>query len=229
MGRLAVIGKLQTLGPPPAPARDARAATALYDHGTHVTLYRHGVETYVPPHATDAAAHLRALRDVGCDRVLGVSSVGSLRVDLAVGSFVIPDDFLALAQPPIVADVERQHVVPGFTPDWRARLLDVWRDVAAAPVVDGGVYWQSNGPRFETRAEVRLAAAHADLVGMTLASECVAANQVGLAYAGVCVVDNLANGIGGTPLTVEAYEHGAAANAARLQASLDRIVPVLAR
>lgn len=229
MGRLAVIGKLQTLGPPPASGRDTQRAMALYDHGTHLTLYRHGVETYVPPHATDAAAHLRALRDVGCDRVLGVSSVGSLREDLAVGSFVIPDDFLALAQPPIAADVEHPHVVPGFTPDWRARLLETWRDVAAAPAVDGGVYWQSNGPRFETRAEVRLAAAHADLVGMTLASECVAANQVGLAYAGLCVVDNLANGIGGAPLTVEAYEHGAAANAARLQASLDRIVPVLAR
>ena len=70
-------------------------------------------------------------------------------------------------------------------------------------MVDGGVYWQTNGPRFETPAEVRMLAAHADVVGMTVASECVAANQLGLEYAAVCVVDNLANGIGVETLTPE--------------------------
>ena len=39
-------------------------------------------------------------------------------------------------------------------------------------------------------------AAHADVVGMTIASECIVAGELGLAYAAVCVVDNLANGIG---------------------------------
>ena len=229
MGRLAVVGKLESLGPPPATGRDsAHGPRALFDLGSHVVLYRHGVETHVPPHATDYAGHLRALRDLGCDRILGISSVGSLRQDLPVGSFVVPDDFLALAQPPVVADTDHQHVVPGFTAAWRARLLEEWRAVTAEPVVDGGIYWQSTGPRFETRAEVRLLAQWADLVGMTMASECTAANQVGLDYAGVCVVDNLANGAGGAPLTVDAYERGAAANAARLHASLDGLVPVLA-
>jgi 5'-methylthioadenosine phosphorylase len=226
VGRLAVVGKLQSLGPPPSTGR--HATLALFDLGSHVTLYRHGLETHVPPHATDYAGHLRALRDLGCDRVLGISSVGSLREDLPVGSFVVPDDFIALAQPPVVADADHPHVVPGFTAAWRARLVEEWRAVTAEPVADGGVYWQSTGPRFETRAEVRLLAQWADLVGMTMASECTAANQVGLDYAGVCVVDNLANGAGGPTLTVEAYERGAAANAARLRASLDALVPVLA-
>ena len=39
-------------------------------------------------------------------------------------------------------------------------------------------------------------AAHADVVGMTIASECIVAAELGLAYAAICVVDNLANGIG---------------------------------
>ena len=39
-------------------------------------------------------------------------------------------------------------------------------------------------------------AAHADLVGMTIASECVVAGELGLPYAALCMVDNLANGIG---------------------------------
>jgi 5'-methylthioadenosine phosphorylase len=195
-----------------------------------VTLYRHGLDAYVAPHQIDHAAHLHALAQLGCDRVLALSSVGSLHRALPVGSFVAPDDFIALDHPPVSAHEDtRQHVVPGFTPEWRARLLAAWRAVTAEPVVAGGVYWQVNGPRFETPAEVRLIAASADLVGMTVPSECVAANQVGLAYAAVCVVDNLANGVGDRPLTVEEFERGAAANAARLGRLLERLVPELAR
>ena len=85
-----------------------------------------------------------------------------------------------------------------------------------------------NGPRFETRAEIRLAATAADVIGMTMASECVAANQLGLAYAGVCIVDNLANGVAGVELTLEEFRRAAAANAVRLLAVLARLVPVLA-
>jgi hypothetical protein len=38
---------------------------------------------------------------------------------------------------------------------------------------------------------------------LTIASECVLAGELGLAYAGICVVDNLANGVSDAPLTVE--------------------------
>ena len=38
---------------------------------------------------------------------------------------------------------------------------------------------------------------HADVIGMTVASECVVAGELGLRYAALCVVDNLANGVGG--------------------------------
>ena len=75
-------------------------------------------------------------------------------------------------------------------------MLDAWAGGRRGALRDGGVYWQTIGPRFETPAEIRLIAAHADLVGMTIASECIVAGELGLAYAAVCVVDNLANGIG---------------------------------
>jgi 5'-methylthioadenosine phosphorylase len=90
------------------------------------------------------------------------------------------------------------------------------------------VYWQTTGPRFETAAEVRMIAAFADVVGMTIGSECVASRELGLAYAAVCVVDNLANGVADTPLTVEEFEAGRAANAAALTETLRRVVPELA-
>ena len=64
---------------------------------------------------------------------------------------------------------------------------------------------------------------------MTIASECVAACELGLAYAAICVVDNLANGVGERELTMEEFEAGRAANReARGGAALGRLVPALA-
>jgi purine nucleoside phosphorylase len=60
-----------------------------------------------------------------------------------------------------------------------------------------------------------------------MASECVAASQLGLAYAAICVVDNLANGIAPEPLTREVYEAGVAANRERLGAALAALLPGL--
>jgi purine nucleoside phosphorylase len=68
----------------------------------------------------------------------------------------------------------------------------------------------------------------ADVVGMTVASECVAANQLGLDYACVAIVDNLANGLAAELLTPEEYARGQEANQDLLLAALAAVVPVLA-
>jgi 5'-methylthioadenosine phosphorylase len=229
VGRLAIAGKRHTLGDPRNGDRPAMAKVPVVERDDHVVLYRHGVDVYMPPHRVDHVGNMRALVDLGCDRVLAISSVGSLRADVGVGSLVAPDDFIALDQPPISAfDDERQHVVPSLTPAWRARVLASWSRLADMTPVDGGVYWQVTGPRFETPAEIRLIGEVADVVGMTMASECVAACQVGLEYAAICVVDNLANGVGPAPLTLEEYERGQRANRAMLEAALAATVPELA-
>jgi len=97
----------------------------------------------------------------------------------------------------------------------------------AVELRDGGVYWQTVGPRFETPAEIRLIAAHADVVGMTIASECVLAGELGISYAAICVVDNLANGVGGAPLAVEDFEAGKATNRAKLIGGLEPLAAEL--
>ena len=81
------------------------------------------------------------------------------------------------------------------------------------------MYAETRGPRFETRAEIRLLAEYADVVGMTAASEATLFQERGIAYAMLGVVDNLANGIGAEPLTVEAYERSSPTNQARARGS----------
>jgi purine nucleoside phosphorylase len=74
-----------------------------------------------------------------------------------------------------------------------------------------------------------LFAQHADVVGMTMASECVAAGELGLAYASVCVVDNLVYGLGEPPRTWSEFEEtGRDTTQHELEKVLAALVPVLA-
>ncbi len=222
MSRLAVILGSSATGP-----AGGEVAAAAERHEA-VVLQRHGsADAYVLPHCIDHVANLRSLATAGCDRVLSICSVGSLHAGLAVGSFVCPHDFIALQTTVTTFDDARGHATPGFDSAWREEVLAAWRASGAGDLRDGGVYWQTNGPRFETPAEVRLIAAHADLVGMTLASECIVAGELGLRYTAVCVVDNLANGIAAEPLTPAEVERHRAANAIHLRDALDVVLPKL--
>jgi 5'-methylthioinosine phosphorylase len=193
-----------------------------------VLLQRHGVDRYVLPHRIDHVANMRSLLEAGCDRVLALGSVGGLHAQLGPGTFVCPDDFIALNAGPVAFDDERAHRVPRFHPSWRRRVVLAWQDQVGAEILDGGTYWQARGPRLETPAEIRLMAAHAQLVGMTIASECVAAGELGLSYAAICVVENLANGVGERELTMDELLAGRAANREAVARALEQVVPALA-
>lgn len=221
MGRLAVILGSNALGP-----GGDEIVTSAAERGAAI-VQRHGVGAdFVLPHEIDHVANLRPLVEQGCDRVLAIASVGSLRDDLPVGSLVCPDDFIALhVSDSIFADA-RAHSTPHFASHWRAELLAAWAEGAEAPV-DGGVYWQTIGPRFETPAEIRMISAHADVVGMTVASECVIAGELGLEYAAICVVDNLANGLAEGELSVPEMEADRLVNAGRLRDGLAAVLPRL--
>jgi 5'-methylthioadenosine phosphorylase len=223
MGRLAVILGSNALGP----GGEEIAAAAAEQGAAIVQRHRAADGGFVLPHAIDHEANLRPLLEQGCDRVLGIGSVGSLRPEeLGVGALVCPDDFIALNLGDSIHEDARAHTAPGFDPELRAEAIAAWGEGGQAPR-DGGVYWQARGPRFETPAEIRLMAAHAHAVGMTIASECVVAGELGLAYAALCVVDNLANGLGEKTISVAKLEADRLINAERLREGLAAVLPRL--
>jgi 5'-methylthioadenosine phosphorylase len=223
MGRLAVILGSNALGP----GGDEIAAAAAEQGAAIAQRHRAADGTFVLPHEIDHAATLRPLVEQGCDRVLAIGSVGSLRPEeLGVGSVVCPDDFIALNLGDSVFDDARAHSAPGFAAGWREEAIAAWSEGSQAPR-DGGVYWQARGPRFETPAEIRLMAAHADVVGMTIASECVVAGELGLDYAALCVVDNLANGLGEGTVSTAEMAADRLINAERLREGLAAVLPRL--
>jgi 5'-methylthioadenosine phosphorylase len=233
MGRLALVGGhgFGSMTPwaeaPRTEVETERGGVELLEVGDHVVLARHGIESYTPAQRLDHARNLAALAEAGCDRVLATCSVGSLDLGLEIGTYLCPDDFISLARSDAAFDDRRGHVVPAFDPVWRRLVIEAWA-AAGTPLRDQGVYWQTLGPRFETPAEVRLIARHADVVGMTMASECTIACQFGLAYAAVCVVDNYANGLGPEPLSPDEFEATQAENWTRLASTLQDLLPALA-
>ena len=234
MGRLGIAAGSSLLdAEPPRGATRREIATpfgqvALYEAGNHVLLQRHSLDRYVAPHAIDHRANMAALATLGVDRVLAVGSVGALRPELEVGSFLAVEDFIALGVTASTGSGAVGHRVPGLDPRWRREAVEAWRASTDGEVSEGGTYWHSRGPRFETPSEIALIREHADVVGMTLALECAIARELDLAYAAVCAVDNLANGVGPAALTLDEFEGGRRTSRERVREALAGAVPALA-
>ncbi|MEO5367950.1 MAG: hypothetical protein H7831_16645, partial [Magnetococcus sp. WYHC-3] len=120
-------------------------------------LQRHGMGSYTPPHRINHHANLQALKRAGATGVLALGSVGSLQEAIRPGTFVLPDDFFAPQVNPTFFDDKRGHQTPGFDIPWRTRVFQAYNRLSppGPPLRNGGVYWQTQGPRFETPAEIR--------------------------------------------------------------------------
>ena len=175
-----------------------------------VFLSRHGInpDKYILPHLINHKANLKAMKDIGVTEIVSVNSTGSLKLSLQPGKIVIPDDFIMLSPYPSIYINKPVHITPVLDEDIRKECIKSASDVEQE-VLDGGIYWQTTGPRLETKAEIRLMSQFADIVGMTMASEAIIAMELGLQYAAICSVDNYAHGIEETELTIaEITSHG---------------------
>ena len=129
---------------------------------------------------------------------------------------IVPDDYILLVEPPSTISDRALHLTLRLEEEVRQRLIACQVGVNVAT---GGTYWQATGPRLETRAEIRMMANFADVVGMTMAGEAVIAQELGLRYGALCSVDNFAHGIVDRALTMEeivAHAHENAAVAWRI-------------
>lgn len=177
-------------------------------------LLRHGHDQaeYILPHLINHRANLQALKDLGAAEVVGINSTGSLKKELTPGTIVIPDDFITLTATPTIHSGKAVHITPLLSESVRGKLIAAARE-AGIDAVKQGVYWQVTGPRLETRAEIRMMANVADVVGMTMANEAIIAQELGLAYASACSVDNFGHGLVEKPLGMENIIAGTRKNA----------------
>lgn len=165
---------------------------------------RHGKDPkhHILPHLINNQANLQALKDIGVKEVISINSTGSLKRKLKPGTIIVPDDFITFPGTPTTLHGKAIHITPRLSEDVRQRWIEAARE-CGINVVDGGVYWQTTGPRLETKAEIAMMSGFADLVGMTMASEAVIAQESGLSYAALCSVDNYGHGLGEKELTID--------------------------
>ncbi|HRD45642.1 MAG TPA: S-methyl-5'-thioadenosine phosphorylase [Caulobacter sp.] len=158
-----------------------------------VFLPRHGPGHRIPPGEINARANIEALKRAGCTDVLSLSAVGSLREDLAPGTFVAVDQYIdrTVGRPAsffgqgLTAHVSLADPV---CPRLSALAAEAGR-AAGAIVVEGGTYLAMEGPQFSTRAEsVLYRSWGCAVIGMTNMPEARLAREAELPYASICMV-----------------------------------------
>jgi len=174
---------------------------------------RHGVDAKqgIPPHRINHRANLAALKGMGVEEVIGINSTGSLKRDVKPGMIMIPGDYISLSEAPTIFNDKAVHITPALNQEMRQRLIRTAEKLGIT-VRENGVYWQTSGPRLETKAEIMMMSQFADIVGMTMASEATIATELGLAYAAICSVDNYGHGLVEEPLSAAEITEGARRN-----------------
>lgn len=163
---------------------------------------RHSQNHSIPPHKINYRANIDALREVGVTQIIATNSVGSMNIDMAPGSFVIPDDFLDFSQNRIKTFYEDKVIHIDVTEPYCPTLRDVL--AKSGDVILGGTYVCTEGPRFETPAEIKMfKMLGGDVVGMTGVPEVTLARERGICYNSICVVSNYAAGISPNNLTID--------------------------
>ena len=209
---------------------------ALFAGGTPVYfMNRHGAGHQLPPHLVNYRANVWALRALGVTRVLATAAVGSLNPAMPPGSMVFCDQFLDFtkSRPTTFFDggeagVVHTDMTEPYCPDCR-RVLAATAQTLGLPAAAAGTYVATEGPRFESPAEIRAyRILGGDLVGMTGVPEVVLARELGLCYAGVALVTNFAAGISQRALTHSEVLTVMADNVARLRTLLQTALQELA-
>lgn len=182
------IAVSSAFGEPSGPVTTGRIGAVRFTF-----LARHGAGHAIPPHAINYRANIDVLKRCGVSDVVAVCAVGSLREELAPGTFVAADQFIdrtmgragSFFDKGVVAHVSMADpVCPRLS---RAMVASV-QSVGGA-IREGGCYLAMEGPQFSTRAESRMYRAWgADVIGMTGMPEAKLAREAELPYALLAMV-----------------------------------------
>lgn len=194
--------------------------------GDFVLINRHGYGFPVPPHSINHRANIRALADLGYQDVLSLNSVGSLKPELPPGMIVSCSDYVSFQQGPATFfDTELKGGAPGIANNLIPLLVGKLAPEFA--IKTGRVYVQMRGPRFETKAEIRIVKDWGDVVGMTAAHEADLCGEIGLRYNSLAIIDNYANGLLATEIDFAKFQELVKANQEKVNRLFTRLLEIL--
>jgi len=158
-------------------------------HGVKlVFLPRHGRGHRLLPTEVPFRANIFALKQLGVERIISVSAVGSMKEEIVPGHIVIPDQFFdrTLGQRPMTFFGEGVVGHVQFADPICRDLARILYDAAVASgatVHQGGTYVCIEGPHFSTRAESLIYRQWGvDVIGMTNINEARLAREAEICY-----------------------------------------------
>ncbi|MBI1724863.1 MAG: S-methyl-5'-thioadenosine phosphorylase [Candidatus Tectomicrobia bacterium] len=155
-------------------------------------LPRHGRGHVLMPGEIPFRANIHGFKQLGCEWVISVSAVGSLKEEIHPGDIVIPDQFIDLTKDRpatffgggVVAHVSMADPVCRRL----SNILEAAARRAGAAVHAGGTYVCMEGPQFSSRAEsFRYRGWEASVIGMTNMPEAKLAREAELSYATIAL------------------------------------------
>ncbi|MEG1525474.1 MAG: MTAP family purine nucleoside phosphorylase [Clostridia bacterium] len=208
--RFAIIGGTN-IETPPIPYREETVSTPygdvvlyrakLEDDHQVIFLSRHGVLSKSDPGQVNYRANVYALDKIGVTHVIGVTSVGACDYSYKLGALCLISDFIDFTKSrPLSFDREhRKNLHTGMEDVLNPGLNDTLERLITElgiPYSGRATYACSEGPRFETAAEIRaLRMLGAQVTGMTLVPEAPLCKDLGLTYAAIGIIANHCTGM----------------------------------
>jgi 5'-methylthioadenosine phosphorylase len=185
----------------PTPWGDASVLLGRIGGREAVVILRYGAGLTTPSHRINHRANIWAFRALGATRVISQNAIGSVNRAIRPGDIVISDDFLdrTKARPlSLFDDTEcwvRVDMTEPFCPQLRAGLI-ASATARSDRVIPRGVFVCTEGPRFETPAEINAYRLEGgDIVGTPLVPEVVFAREAELCFASIAPVINFGAGM----------------------------------
>jgi 5'-methylthioadenosine phosphorylase len=199
-------------------------------HAAFIT--RHGKRHDIPPHRVNYRANIRAMKDLGVSAIFAVGAVGGINADFKSGDIVIVDQVIDMTKGRAGTFYDGGDVYHvDFTEPYCGQLRRAYLEAALVlgfGVHDGGTYVCTEGPRLESRAEIRVyKAMGADVVGMTGMPEAALARELEICYSTAAVVTNPAAGISNEPLTATEVLDNMKKSSERLNALLLKALSIV--
>ncbi|MEA2230966.1 MAG: 5-methylthioadenosine phosphorylase [Solirubrobacteraceae bacterium] len=182
-------------------------------------------------------ANIAALKECGADAILSVTVCGSLDHKLPLGSLVVFDDLHFLVNRLPDGSICTLFTEPGekgrghwiyerpFSQPLREALLEGAKE-AGHFVRDGGCYGHVDGPRFNTKTEIKmLQNCGVTVVSQTAGPETVLAGEAEIPYALMGYATDYANGVASESTPVEELVRLIGASADTFAATLAAAVP----
>ena len=164
-------------------------------------VLRYGPKLVTPSHKINHRANIWALRMLGVERIISQNAIGSVNPSIQPGDIVISHDVLdrTKSRAHSLFDEEecwvRVDMTEPFCPEVRQALLEA-TSTLPDHVIKRGVFACTEGPRFETPAEIRaLQRDGADIVGTPLVPEVVLAREAEMCFASIAPVINYGAGM----------------------------------